>query len=150
QFAHDTPVLRLVWSADGHTLASAGEDRLVKIWNAEAMTIRQTLERQPDWASGLAISADGRTLVVGRIDGSIRVYNLPPASVESETRLVPSAEVPPEIDYGPQPAIDKLPKVAEVEPNDEPEQAAAIPTPGVATGKVTGTLRVPSTGNGRR
>ena len=70
QFAHETPVLRLAWSADGRTLASAGEDRLVKIWNADTMAIRQTLEKQSDWASGLAISADGRTLVVGRIDGT--------------------------------------------------------------------------------
>src|SRR4051794_19688149 len=62
KFAHESPVLRLVWSADGRTLASAGEDRLVKIWNAETMTIRQTLERQSDWASGLAIGGDGQTL----------------------------------------------------------------------------------------
>src|SRR5204863_1061193 len=114
----------------------AGEDRLVKIWNAETMTIRQTLEKQPDWASGLAISSDGRTLVVGRVDGSLGVYNLPPPFAESEKPFVPLAEVPPEVDYGPQPAVEKLPKVAEVEPNDDPEQATAIPTPGVATGRI--------------
>src|SRR5262249_4875907 len=67
KFAHETPILRLAWSADGQTLASAGEDRQVKIWNADSMTIRQTLEKQLDWASGLAISGDGRTLVVGRV-----------------------------------------------------------------------------------
>lgn len=50
-------MLRLAWSADGQTLVSAGEDRLIKVWNADTMTIRQTLERQSDWASGLAISA---------------------------------------------------------------------------------------------
>ena len=49
------------------------------------------------------------------------------------------AEVPPEVDYGPQPALDTLPKIAEVEPNDEPDQATPIATPGVATGKVAGT-----------
>ena len=76
QFAHETPVLRLVWSADGKTLASSGEDRLVKIWNAETLTIRQTLPRQSDWASGLAISATGDTLAVGRVDGSLGVYPL--------------------------------------------------------------------------
>ena len=70
KFAHESPVLRLVWSADGKTLASSGEDRLVKLWNAETMTIRQTLPRQSDWASGLAISSDGDTLAIGRVDGS--------------------------------------------------------------------------------
>ncbi|HMC09911.1 MAG TPA: c-type cytochrome domain-containing protein, partial [Pirellulaceae bacterium] len=67
QFAHETAVLRLVWSGDGKTIASAGEDRLVKIWNAETISIRQTLQRQSDWASGLAISGDGQTLIVGRV-----------------------------------------------------------------------------------
>ncbi|MBW8884417.1 MAG: hypothetical protein JF612_06470, partial [Planctomycetia bacterium] len=136
KFAHEMPILRLVWSADGRTLASAGEDRLVKIWNADSMTIRQTLEKQPDWASGLAISADGRTLVVGRVDGSIGVYSIAPPSTGDSQPLVPFAEVPPEVDYGPQPAIDMLPKVAEVEPNNEPEQAASIATPGMATGRI--------------
>jgi WD40 repeat protein len=150
EFAHESPVSRLVWSADGRTLASCGEDGLVKIWNPESMTIRQTLEKQPDWPSGLAISADGGTLVVGRIDGTIGVYNLPPAASASQKPLVALPEVPPEVDYGPQPAMDKLPQVAEIEPNDEPEQAGEIATPGVATGKVAGTLRVPSSGNGTR
>lgn len=134
QFAHEMPILRLVWSATGQTLASAGEDRLVKIWNAETLTIRQTLEKQSDWASGLAINRTGDLLVVGRIDGSVGVYKLAAATAESEQPLIPLAEVPPEVDYGPQPAIDKLPKIAEVEPNDRPEDAAAIATPGTATG----------------
>ncbi len=136
KFAHETPFLRLAWSADGKTLASAGEDRLVKIWNADSMTIRQTLEKQPDWASGLAISGDGRTLVVGRVDGSIGVYSIAPPAVESSETLVPLVEVPPEVDYGAQPAVDALPKVAEIEPNDAPAEAAAIGTPGRATGTI--------------
>jgi WD40 repeat protein len=136
KFAHETPILRLAWSADGRTLASAGEDRLVKLWNAETMTIRQTLERQSDWGSGLAIGRRGEQLVVGRIDGTVGVYPLAAASAETEQPLVPLAEVPPEVDYGPQPPRDMLPKVAEAEPNDLPEQAASIQAPGVATGRI--------------
>ncbi|MDX1944288.1 MAG: c-type cytochrome domain-containing protein [Pirellulaceae bacterium] len=137
-FAHETPVLRIVWSADGQTIASAGEDQLVKIWNADDMTIRQTLEKQSDWASGLALSAKGDSLVVGRIDGSLGDYPLAAPSSATDKPLVQLAEVPPEVDYGPQPAFDKLPKVAETEPNDQPAQALALPTPGVATGVVFG------------
>src|SRR5207237_6235024 len=50
-------------------------------------------------------------------------------------------------------AMQKRPKVAEVEPNDEPEQATAIPTPGVATGTIhtpsPGDLRSPPSPKGR-
>jgi dipeptidyl aminopeptidase/acylaminoacyl peptidase len=138
KFAHEMPVLRLVWSADGKTIASSGEDQLVKLWNAETMTIRETLAEQSDWVSGLAINADGTTVVAGRIDGSVEVYSLKSAAVESQQPLVPLAEVPPEVDYGPQPPLDKLPKTAEVEPNDEPAQATRVETPGIATGKVFG------------
>jgi WD40 repeat protein len=138
KFAHESPVLRIVWSADGKTIASCGEDRLVKLWNAQTLTIRQTLEKQSDWASGLALGAASDKLIVGRVDGSLGVYPLAAAAAEGERPLVPLAEVPPEVDYGPQPAPDSLPKVAEAEPNDEPGQATAISVPGIATGRIFG------------
>src|SRR5262245_40669601 len=149
QFGHESPILRLVWSGDGKLIATAGEDRLVKIWNSKSMTIRQTLEKQSDWASGLAIGpvgvaqsilapqpANTSQIVVGRVDGTLQIYPLSSDTMESEIGLEPVGEVPSEIDYGPQPAIDTLRKVAEVEPNNEPKQATAISTPGVATGRV--------------
>src|SRR5262249_13748315 len=81
-------------------------------------------------------SADGQTLVVGRVDGTIGVYKLASPAVAAERPLTQLSEVPPEVDYGQQPALDSLPKIAEVEPNDEPEQAASISAPGVATGRI--------------
>ncbi len=140
-FAHESPVLRLVWSADGRTIATCGEDRLVKIWNAETLTIRQTLPEQSDWASGLAIDAKGEHLAVGRIDGSLDVAPLGAATAASDQRRTPLAEAPPSVDYGPQPAEDELPKVAEAEPNGEPGQATALSAPG----KAAGTLHAPGT-----
>jgi WD40 repeat protein len=135
KFAHETPVLRLAWSADGKTVVSTGEDRLVKVWNAETMTIRSQLEKQSDWASGVAILPASIGIVVGRIDGSVASYPLA-ASGESEKPLVPLPEVPPEVDYGPQPPLDQLPLVAESEPNDEPPQAGVIAAPGRASGLI--------------
>jgi len=136
-FAHETPVLRLVWSADGRTIATCGEDRLVKLWNADTLTIRQTLPKQSDWASGLAISAKADSLAVGRIDGSLEAYPLAATAAANEQPLVPLAETPPPVDYGPQPAVDALPKVAEAEPNDLPGQATPISAPGIATAKIS-------------
>ena len=139
KFAHETPVLRLAWSADGKTVVSTGEDRLVKVWNAETMTIRSQLEKQTDWASGVAILPASTGIVVGRIDGSVSSYPLA-ASGEGERPLVPLAEVPPEVDYGPQPPVDQLPLAADSEPNDEPPQATAIAAPGRASGLLHVTL----------
>lgn len=136
-FAHETPVLRLVWSADGRTIATCGEDRLVKLWNADRLTIRQTLPKQSDWASGLAITEKGESLAVGRVDGSVQIYPLAAAVAQNEQPLVPLAEVPPPVDYGSQPAVDKLPQVAEGEPNDLPVQAIALNLPGIATGTIS-------------
>ena len=36
----------------------------------------RTLERQPDWAQGLAWSPDGARLAVGRFDGSVAIYDV--------------------------------------------------------------------------
>ena len=135
KFAHETPVLRLAWSADGKTVVSTGEDRLVKVWNADTMTIRSQLEKQTDWASGVAILPASTGIVVGRIDGSVASYPLA-SSGENEKPLVPLAEVPPEVDYGPQPPLDQLPLAAESEPNDEPPQAGVIGAPGRASGLI--------------
>lgn len=134
QFAHEMPILRLVWSGDGSTLATGGEDRLVKIWNADTVTIRESLTRQPDWASGLAISGDSDTLVVGRIDGTLSTYSVKANVTSGAGPLQVLPEVPAEVDYGEQPALAALPRVAESEPNDAPEVATGLAAPGMATG----------------
>lgn len=136
QFAHETPVLQLVWSPDGRTLVSTGEDRLVKLWHAEGVTLRRTLPRQPDWVSALAITPDSQMLVVGRVDGSLGQYPLAGGDASVASLPAPLPEVPPEVDYGPQPPRAQWPQVAEQEPNDRPEQAQDLPTPGVAAGRI--------------
>ena len=141
KFAHESAVLRIIWSADGKTIVSAGEDRLIKVWNAADLSIRQTLPKQSDWATGLANMPKSTTLFVGRIDGSSQSLEIAPPPATTVAELIPAAETPPEVDYGEQPAIDKLPKVAEVEPNNEPAQAAAFTLPGIVTGVIHRTDR---------
>ncbi len=74
-FAHDGAVLKLVFSPDGKTLYSSGEDRAIKSWDAEKVTQKAVFDAQPDWATGLAISADGKSLLAGRLDGSFALYD---------------------------------------------------------------------------
>jgi hypothetical protein len=138
KFAHELPILRLVYSADGQSLVSTGEDRLIKVWSTADMSNRQTLEKQSDWASGVALLPKADKLVAGRIDGTTGDYEITAAAAISEQPLTPLSEVPPAVTYGPQPAIDELPKVEEAEPNDAPSQANLIGTPGTALGRVFG------------
>jgi WD40 repeat protein len=75
-FAHGDSVLRLAYAADGKTLVSTGADRMIKVWDAETLRERVALELQPDWVMDLALSPDGKRLVVGRYDGTLGIYDL--------------------------------------------------------------------------
>jgi hypothetical protein len=75
-FAHGESVLRLAYSPDGAVLASAGADRVIKLWDAATLREKQAFEAQPDWVMGLALSADGKLLAAGRYDGTVGLYGL--------------------------------------------------------------------------
>jgi mono/diheme cytochrome c family protein len=75
-FAHGEAVLQLAYSPDGATLASAGADRVIKLWDAATLKEKQAFEAQPDWVMGLALSADGKWLAAGRYDGTLGLYGL--------------------------------------------------------------------------
>ncbi len=96
RFAHEGPVVNLVFSADGALLISAGEDHTVKIWDAEPMNERLLLERQSDWAPALAVSPDTKQVGVGRLDGSLVFYDTqsgnlvpPPPPPKPELAILP-------------------------------------------------------------
>ena len=75
-FAHGESVLRLAYSPDGAILASAGADRMIKLWDAATLKEKQAFEVQPDWVMGLALSADGKLLAAGRYDGTLGLYGV--------------------------------------------------------------------------
>jgi len=74
RFAHEGAILRLVFSADGKMLLSSADDRTVKLWNAVEMKELLVLEKQPDWATGLAFTSS-KEFAVGRLDGSLEFYD---------------------------------------------------------------------------
>lgn len=70
-FAHEGPVLRLVYSADGKTLYSLSEDRTVKSWDTSKLGEKKVYPRQPETVLSLAVSPDGKQIALGRYDGAL-------------------------------------------------------------------------------
>lgn len=74
-FAHDAAILRIVYSRDGKTLFTSGEDNAVKSWDAATLSEKTVFPPQSDWPQGLALSPDNHLLAVGCYNGSLTVYN---------------------------------------------------------------------------
>jgi hypothetical protein len=117
-FAHEAAVTRLVYAADGKTLYSLGEDKIVKSWDTARMVERKVYDRQPEALLALAVRPDHKQLALGRYDGVLALLDEATGKVQSE------------------PVPVKFPPVAEAEPNDSPRTAQLITLPAAVVGSV--------------
>jgi WD40 repeat protein len=74
---HDGPVRALVFSADGKTLASASDDRSVRLWDVTNRRALRTLRGHASEVLAVAFRPDGRMLASAGEDGIILLWELP-------------------------------------------------------------------------
>jgi hypothetical protein len=93
-FAHSAPLLRLVISPDGKRIVSTSEDKSVKIWEIANLKPLANLGVQADWPYALAFSPDGKSVAIGRYDGSLALLDVATGKESLAVRAAPKP-VPP-------------------------------------------------------
>ena len=73
---HTNRVTKIVFSPDGAMLASASEDRTIRLWDIATGTHRHTLTGHNSYIYSVAFSPDGLTLASGSENGRIRFWNV--------------------------------------------------------------------------
>lgn len=71
---HPAKVFRAVMSEDGRIIATAGEDRKVRVFDAIAGRLLHELPAQPKGILDIALSRDGSHVISGSEDGAARLW----------------------------------------------------------------------------
>ena len=74
---HTNGVIRVAFSSDGHTVATASQDRTARLWNVSDPRQPQplgTLTGHTDVVYAVVFSPNGHTMATGSVDGTARLW----------------------------------------------------------------------------
>lgn len=133
RIAAEGSIIQLGFSPDGSKLVSIADDQTMKLWDTAEYTQQFAFDSQPTVTPALTVATNGKSFVVGRIDGTLQKYNLDTSAGNGQTTQQSQlATVFPSPDQ-PSQSID------ESEPNDNPAQASVVQIPATIKGVINAT-----------
>jgi WD40 repeat protein/serine/threonine protein kinase len=83
--AHTDPIYALAFAPNGRYLASASQDKTVKLWDVQTGKEALTLRGHTDTVRSVAFSPQGQRLATASADSTIRIWDAAPWSEDSST-----------------------------------------------------------------